>query len=521
MPNEAIISLCGKLLNNVDNYEDRERLGLFASKLAPEEKVMLAKSQFEINENVINLFTIDELLLDSTKEIRDIVLSEKFLNRHFANLSLNLQAGIATIFPEKVSDVSMLDLLIKGDKVTSNLYKELFSRKSFKEDFIANFSENSRKYLKKAFSKKENLQGLIELNKLRNSYIDATIKNKGIDFLIDKFLEDNSIEKDFPYAKAKAVAEIFSIRFGKDSMKNLFLNTETIYNFITTDQSFKNQIGPEKADLISRTYIALKSAFDEVVSENIVVDNLKSLYNEFNDKNISFDEIMYDVLSNAKEQFMQNVVNEETKIDSLASREESDGFEKLDYNVSGVNVYKFKGDKFLFPVHCSYDKDEYIARSYKEDWIEYAEKNQLISISLINQNRMTIFDEDRICFAFSDLNPKLLTHAAVVDSYSTYYMPEDNTPISKTRIDLKPVEQFINETGNGVNELVYAGSKEFSKETLLPSAIISFSDKISRNEIKAAQEFKIPIVIIDKNCYKFTPESQRVPLEERYSLNDL
>ena len=104
-------------------------------------------------------------------------------------------------------------------------------------------------------------------------------------------------------------------------------------------------------------------------------------------------------------------------------------------------------------------------------------------------------------------------HACSVDSFSEYN-EKKNVAISKTKMDLLPIEKFVR-IGTSFNELVYAGTRE---KELLPSAVVCF-EKPTENEIKAANDFNIPIILIDQQKYFSCERSERKPYDYEYFYN--
>ena len=284
------------------------------------------------------------------------------------------------------------------------------------------------------------------------------------------------------------------------------------------DSNYKNKIG-ENADIIKTAYLLFEDLDNsEIDYEKKLKDN-ENDYKSLKEKDVDLQKILYSCLTVGKETFMQEIVEKETKFNKLKYKECS--IKTHEDNEIKYKLHEFKGEDFTFLIHCTNFGRYYFASAcvnYKDEWLKKADKGNVLSLSLVNNLRMDNYEKDAsIIFAFLNLNPKLLLHACLADSFSCSNEENLKTQaVSETKMDLEPIENFIKDMDDSFNELVYAGDKKHTKQPLMPSAVVCF-EKPTGYDIKAARDFDIPVIYVDKNKY-FNPysKSKRMPGQFQY-----
>lgn len=508
-----------------------------------------------INENIYNTANmkgIRFLSADNKFEIINKYLknNEVYLKSNFG-FSICLHNLIEKISKEDLSNNNLINLVKKTIKNGYPLeyvpqflceyidinyphffsYQELmqlakFKKLPFKEKILQNLDFINEyvctldifkiSYLYSSMMKANAFAVMKEFKKSRNKFLDYVFDNKNLIDFLEIFIENYNanILPDEKRSLPFAMANLFCERFAGDLVKNTMLNCETIYNYMKSNQQYKNNL--ENSELIAKIYIALKNVEDNVLPENKLIEDVKNLYLVCRNNNLNLEEILYDALTLGKEMFMKDVNKSLTNIKEL-------NFSSLshiskDINDDNIKYYEFNGDKFEFLVHCTNDSKD--ASNYCYDhWVNYSSRNKVISLSLISDTRQDVYDSSKIMLAFENLNPKLMMHACVVDSYSISSKSEDFVPTSVSKMDLLSVDDFFKSMGYEFNEIVYDGSSEFLKQKLMPSAVITFETP-KESEKFVAQKFNIPIIKINKLAYEPARNSDRRPLDSKKSFTD-
>ncbi len=494
-------------LKNVVSHEDifnAIKVSIYKNNIVPSflkdeitlsEKIKIVES--ERSGFALNLFSYDELLDKRCEElIKNITKDENvFSNKNTCQyLNENLLSIFLKSYPECFDNDALIFIMNSRNIDTTDI---LFRRESFKKEYIQNFNFEKMKKFRDACYGVANYYAYEQFANQKKSFIDECV-SENFDELVDKTLFDN-LKDNTKKERVKASLQLFFERFAFDTTKNATLNLQTIYEFITKSEEYRNELG-ENVDIIRSAYLLSQDVMNENLKESQKLDRIKYLYDKFLNKNINLEQVIYSSLATGKEMFMNEIVRKETKPNELDYKNFS--METKNKEALNSRFHAFMGDKFTFVVHCSnFSKYYEPEKNYKKSWIDASKKGNVISFSLINNKRMDIYDKTCICFAFSNLDPKLLMHACVVDSFSILNENElKNRGVSLAKLDLGPIDDFIANMGRSFNELVYAGDKKHSKKTLLPSAVICF-DVPTENEIRASMDFNIPIVYIEQQKY--------------------
>ena len=487
--------------------------------LSTEEKVSILHETGSILSNsrcfcmFLNLFTPEELISKPFEPILNYIYTTFVFDTNFIrDLNKDLLETFVYAYPQKFATENLIQILREKRVDNVDFVVDVLIRRENsgeKDNFIKNFNiENTRENIK-SFYKIGDEKVYQFYCKNKKAFIDECVE-KGFDYAIDKFLMDNYMENTFEN-RVDAMATIFAERFALDTVKNLTLNLQIVYDYMNNDSEYQKEIG-DKVDIIRTAYLLMQKLKYPELTDRQKLNNIQYVYKNFKDKNIDLQEILFSCLSVGKEKFLSDIVSKETKPDKLEYKNyyfEAENGENLQFK-----MHKFSGDDFVLTVHCSnFDREIWPAEDYKKAWLKDKGSSKVLSLSLINNDKIEIFDDTCICFAFSNLNPRLLMHACSVDSFSEYN-EKKNVAISKTKMDLLPIEKFVR-IGTSFNELVYAGTRE---KELLPSAVVCF-EKPTENEIKAANDFNIPIILIDQQKYFSCERSERKPYDYEYFYN--
>ena len=488
--------------------------------LSTEEKVSIlkqAKTQILKNSFVrfLNLFTPEELVSKPFEPIlHHIYTNVTFHNLNNTSLTKDLIETFLLAYPQKFSTDYLISVFESEEKICKDDY--IFEILKRRDDFIQSFRVDRIRRLNSYFYKPGREKFYQYYCENRKAFIDECAA-KGFDYIIDRALKDR-LKDGTTKNKVDMMSEIFAERFAFDSVKNLTLNLQTVYDYMNLDNNYKNKIG-ENADIIKTAYLLFEDLDNSEIDYAKKLNDLENVYKSFKEKDVDLEKILYSCLTVGKETFMQEIVEKETKFNKLKYKECS--IKTHEDKEIKYKLHEFKGEDFTFLIHCTnFGRESWCSDcvNYKDEWLKKADKGNVLSLSLVNNLRMERFNFDNsIIFAFSNLNPKLLLHACVTDSRS--FREEKHLKIdavSNLKMDLVPVEKFIKDMGFTENELVYAGDKKHTKQPLMPSAVVCF-EKPTEYDIKAARDFDIPVIYVDKNKY-FNPysKSKRMPGQFQY-----
>lgn len=192
-----------------------------------------------------------------------------------------------------------------------------------------------------------------------------------------------------------------------------------------------------------------------------------------------------------------------------------------------INVYELSGQPFTMLVHTVADNRASENNSYvsqivnnPEDWDKINGGNNHISTSLISDKYMRTYGIPKIIFGFNDLsyNCVKLTDMADVGidrAASTDINYNMRNRLSEASINTvttvddlmeKTVELNLGKHPNfrGCNEIVLSRTDETTGMKIKPNFVVCM-DVISESSIKAAQQFNIPIYLINRKYYQELP----------------
>lgn len=489
------------------------------SVLSTEEKVSIlkqAKTQILKNSFVrfLNLFTPEELVSKPFEPILHHIYTNDCFDYYFAAcLKKDLLETFLLAYPQKFSTKCLVDII---GEVGENIVDYIFEILKHRDDLIQNFRSRGVRAISLKFYKPGFEKFYQYYCENRKAFIDECAA-KGFDYIIDRALKDR-FKDGTTENKVDMMSEIFAERFAFDSVKNLTLNLQTVYDYMNLDSNYKNKIG-ENADIIKTAYLLFEDLDNLRLDYEKKLNDFENVYKSFKEKDVDLEKILYSCLTVGKETFMQEIVEKETKFNKLKYKECS--IKTHDDKEIKYKLHEFKGEDFTFLIHCTNFGRYYFASdcvNYKDEWLKKADKGNVLSLSLVNNLRMDNYERDAsIIFAFLNLNPKLLLHACLADSFSCSNEENLKTQaVSETKMDLEPIENFIKDMDDSFNELVYAGDKKHTNQPLMPSAVVCF-EKPTEYDIKAARDFDIPVIYVDKNKY-FNPysKSKRIPGQFQY-----
>ena len=255
------------------------------------------------------------------------------------------------------------------------------------------------------------------------------------------------------------------------------------YNFIINLNMMLKFIESIDIDLIDKDRLNLYYMI--INFNNLNIDDKKNLYYDM-DNGTDYISLFYDDYRKCKDYAYSLYNNRVINVDNMSLSTEYD-----------VPVYEINGEDFMAVVHQTH-----IMRNdpFRFDiWNNTCNDDMTTSFSVIDNNHLdTIFFDTFVMLGFSNLDIDRIIHIYHSDS-----MSKDG---SSHRINEIVTPDMLMKNTTGYNELLYMESNEMMREnickhsSLYPSYIMCY-DEIYDNEIRAAKEYGIPIVLVNTKKY--------------------
>lgn len=198
---------------------------------------------------------------------------------------------------------------------------------------------------------------------------------------------------------------------------------------------------------------------------------------------------------------------------------------------SSINVYELSGQPFTMLVHAVVDNRMSVNNSYvsqivnnPEIWDKIDGGNKHISASLISDKFMVTYGipnkNDTIMFGFNDLSWDCVKFTDVADvgidrnastdiNYNMrnrFFKAKINTVTTVDDLMEKTIETNLRKSPNSRlwNEIGLSRTDETTGMKIKPNFVVCM-DTISETSIKAAQQFNIPIYLINRKYYQELP----------------
>ncbi len=260
------------------------------------------------------------------------------------------------------------------------------------------------------------------------------------------------------------VFEIIVDLYFKDFPSNVILNLKEMLNYLDTNNKFL--IPNDRLLFYQKIY-----DFDKLSKNDI-----KSILDNYN-IDIDYAKLFYEDYVACKNDSYKQINKKILKLDSSSQLYNSNLSKKLN-----IPVYELKGEPFFACVHTT-------SANRKSNKVTWKDKSDTISLSIIGDKNIAVYNEDCITFGFDVLDIDRIIHVSNSDSYTTKLYGTN-----KVNKIVNP-DKLLN-ISVGYTELLY---KEKNK-ILKPSYIVCF-DYITPGEINIANELNLPIVLIHSARY--------------------
>lgn len=407
-----------------------------------------------------------------------------------------------------------------------NIHKEgEISFQQFSMEFIKNIGDETlnKLYKKCEFIKKNEFKKIFEISSLGNYELIKDIVNfDSYDFSFKSVNKDDMqkqlLETEIHQYNKKEVFlnKYFNVARGDAYYIKLFLDSLSKVNDLP--EEFKEKYGC----IIELLNKILNSTDEELINISKTINLDKR--NEYKKLIESCEKDGNDVLRNY---FVNDL---KIKNQQIVSTAEHKVIITKDGNT--INVYELSGQPFTMLVHAVFNNTMSIYNSYvsqivknPENWNKIGDGNNYISTSLISDKYMVTYgsmpnSNDIVMFGFNNLPYECLIFNQTMDAgtnrnspancfknYSnrnSLYVSEINTVTTVDDLMEKTIKSNLRKQPNSRlwNEIVLSRTDTNTGMKIKPNFVVCM-DKISENSIKAAQQFNIPIYLI--NC-KYYPE---------------
>lgn len=331
--------------------------------------------------------------------------------------------------------------------------------------------ENNNCYLKDIIDKKRKEKYDKEVSLIDNRGLLSVYSG------IFDSLDDND-EKDMYFKKiydnSSSYFQMMLIdKYFEDVPYNFLINLNMMLQFIETIE----------IDLIDKDRIDLYYSIINFNNLNIV--DKKNLY-YYMDNGSNYVSMFYDDYRKCRD-YAYSLYNDSViNIDNMSLSNEYD-----------VPVYEINGEGFMAIVHQTHvmRNDPFNSNI----WNNTCEDNITTSFSVIdNEHLDTIFFDNFVMLGFSNLDVDRIIHVYHSDSMSKNG--------GSHRVNEIIIPRLLMKNTNSYNELLYMESNAMIRDnidkhsSLYPSYIMCY-DEIYDNEIRAAKEYGIPIVLVNTKKY--------------------
>lgn len=445
------------ILNLIGRLDGKEQLLVFNSDIISKIIKLDLDSKF--------LFSLDG------RVIAKLIKYEKFLNifLNFKDIELINILDTGFIFPDNL--INSKKIITKISRIPDiKKYRSIIKKMYINNYSFADLIEKKRlKYLKEEvefMSKDGILKSYCDLkNKLNEGTISLfDVFPFGVAYDIQISKEDKKIllKETFINLSFNKALEMTLDLYFKDYPGNILVNIKEIIKYIS---KINLEIIPkDRFDFYQSLY-----NFDE-----LSMSDFKKLILQY-DSNIDYAKFFYEDYNTCKNYSYKNLNNSlfDPNKDTLLINNDL-------VNQYKIPIYELKGQEFYACVHCTYTTSEKL----------WKEKSDVISLSIIGSDNISVYKEDGIIFGFDNLDINNIINVYNSDSYSNRISGTDKINKIYTPKDL--LKESV-----GYTELLY----NEKNGVLKPSYIVSF-DVIKDKEQEIAQKLQIPILLIHSRYYK-------------------
>ena len=393
-----------------------------------------------------------------------------------------------------------IEIMVK-DFITDS---DMVCIRQFDMDFIKNIGDDTLAilYQKKFFSKKDEYNTkLFKMVDVNNYELIKDIISYNIEYF--KNVNDNEIAKD-------------SLSVFKFERKEFFLFkycgiTKEEFNFIHLFLNSINQIEYPKE--FTEKYASVLGLLNKVFNGNddellVLGQTMDSNKKEYYKKLIYECEEDGDIL--IQQHFSKELDQKQKKLIGKhvpKTKETASGYQ--------IDYYELTGEPFTMLIHCIVDNNlsnnNNLGKEIVKDpslWSKQNNGNEHISMSLISDKYVANYGNPMVIYGFSD-----------VPFQSIKYMQPGDAGIDRKYKKKKGVykrigkeyqkhtnavttpNDLINNSRGDYNEVVVSRINDETNDPLLPNYIVCF-DRVNEDSKRAAEYFKIPIIIINTKFYR-------------------
>lgn len=425
-------------------------------------------------------------------------------------------------------------------KLLGTIKKEEMAFQQLSMDFIKNIGDKTLNglYARHEFSKKEEFDKIFEISSLGNYELIQDIVNYDTYEFSFNEIEPEDMTKPLLETKINYYdkQEVFLNKyFGieKQDVRYIKLFLESINKL----KKFPDGFTEKYESILTLLNQILCSTDEEIIEISKTMDkSKKELYKELI---YSCEREGNEIL---KEDFVEDLQKRNQKIIETAEHREI-----TTHDGKTIDVYELSGQPFTMLVHAITDNNASNNNSYvrqiinnPDEWDKIDQGNNHISASLISDKFMATYgaapnNDSALMFGFSELPSSTLKLTNIADSginrdapttmdynmRNWFSFPDNNTVTTIDELMEKTIRKNQGKTGPKMwNEVVLSRVEESSGRKIEPNFIVCM-DNISESSKQAAQQFNIPIYLINRKCYREGPYSNEQKKELDTMLSEL
>ncbi len=445
------------------------------------------------------------VLDESGIEILNKVFNENHRAANYFNANLLDKKIIKVLGEDYIVDIgrysNLSDKLVAISKNENvfNFFSEMVDNFK-KDDSLGQFYIKNESLINYFFDNYEQLKN-IDFNKIDyDDFMDYIIFTKySFNGASNKKIPinySNNYKKEFyEFLDAQLERKYSSVAFRANDMKDIYFQK---YFSISLDEArdFVNKYGEyfSKLNLPDSNAKSMMNMIEKVLD----MDSKDELYSLYHNQKFTFSsEEMINIDSEIKHAYFNTYINELEKTSTKLKNKILSNSNVVDYNGKKVNIIDADSD-FSFLVYSSdtgYVVDKTLTNnSYIDTWKDVSESAHAISTSYINETNLGTAPviNTGVLYAFNDIGVNDIGIMAPYDVNShlcSYGFKSGNKQI------YIPASEMENSTTRVYNELV------LNRQVAKPDYVIVYTDfpeSLYTNALKAASEWDIPIVKIDR-----------------------